>query len=121
MNKFILITVLIVIIVIGVFSFKSIDTTFSGPVKEFTINGSSFKYDPGSITVNKGDGVKIIFKDDNGSHNLNIDGYDISSKVLAPGKEQILEFVADKIGIFEYYCSLPGHKDDGMVGTLIVQ
>ena len=114
--------ILAIAIIVGMFMFlKPKNTpTLTGPIKEFTINGSSFKYDPDTITVNKGDIVKIIFKDTDGRHNLLIDSYGITSKVLSSGKEESLEFIADKTGSFKMYCSLPGHEDNGMVGKLIV-
>ncbi|MBX4205690.1 cupredoxin domain-containing protein [Candidatus Microgenomates bacterium] len=95
-------------------------TTPTGPVKEFTVDGSSFKFNPSKITVNKGDTVKITFKDDDGTHNLVIDGYSVSTKIIQGGAQDTVQFVADKSGSFEYYCSVGKHKELGMTGTLIV-
>lgn len=89
-------------------------------VKEFTVSGSNFKFEPANITVNKGDTVKIIFKDDDGTHNLVVDGYNVSTRILSDGQDSI-QFVADKTGTFEYYCSVGSHRDLGMKGNLIVQ
>jgi len=33
----------------------------------------------------------------------------------------IIEFTADKVGEFEYYCSMPGHRQAGQFGKLIVK
>lgn len=93
----------------------------AGPVKEFTVDGSSFEFDPSTITVNKGDNVKITFKDTDGMHNLVIDGYNLSTDVIRPGGTDTISFVADKAGTFRYYCSVSNHADLGMVGTLVVQ
>lgn len=93
----------------------------AGEIKEFTIDGTNFAFNPSSITVNKGDTVKINFKDDDGIHNLTIDGYDVNTGTLAKGKMTVVQFVADKTGNFEYYCAVDGHREKGMVGTLIVQ
>ncbi len=89
-------------------------------VKEFTINGSSFKFEPAEIKVSKGDTVKITFKDDDGTHNLVVDGYNVSTRILSEGTDTI-QFVANKAGTFEYYCSIGSHRDLGMKGTLIVE
>lgn len=89
-------------------------------VKTFTVDGSSYAYNPSTITVNKGDAVKIIFKDTDSRHDLVIDGYNLRTDVIGPGKTDTIEFVADKVGTFEYYCSLPGHKAQGMTGKLVV-
>ena len=94
--------------------------TTTGPIKTFTVVGTSFAFDPSTITVDKGDTVKLVFKDNDGRHNLIVDGYDVSTKVLNQGQEQEVTFIADKTGSFKIYCSLPGHEDNGMTGTLIV-
>ena len=93
----------------------------SGPVKEFTVKGSSFAFDPATITVNKGDAVQITFIDDDGRHDLVVDGYNISTNILSEGGSGTIQFVADKTGSFEYYCSVANHRDLGMKGTLVVQ
>jgi plastocyanin len=93
----------------------------SGPVKEFTVDGSSYKFDPETITVNQGDTVKITFRDSGGPHDLVIDGYNVRTKIVTPGKEDSVTFVADKSGSFKYYCSVANHEALGMTGTLIVQ
>ena len=37
-----------------------------------------------------------------------------------PGQTTTGEFTFDKPGMFEFICSIPGHKDAGMKGTLTV-
>ena len=93
----------------------------AGPVKEFTVNGSSFAFDPAIITVDKGDTVKITLIDDDGRHDLVVDGYNVSTNTLSEGGSDTIQFVADKTGSFEYYCSVANHRDLGMKGTLVVQ
>jgi uncharacterized cupredoxin-like copper-binding protein len=42
--------------------------------------------------------------------------------VVAPaGKSNLLEFAPAEPGQYEFYCTVPGHKDAGMVGTLTVK
>lgn len=100
---------------------QSTDSAQQGEVKEFTIYGSSFKYEPSQIKVNKGDKVKITFQDEGGTHDLTIDEFGIRSKRITTGEKETLEFIADKSGSFSYYCSVPGHRASGMVGTLLVE
>lgn len=90
-------------------------------VKEFVVEGSNFKFEPNSITVNKGDTVRIIFKNVGGMHDWKIDEFNASTKVIQSGEEETIEFVADKAGTFEYYCSVGAHRANGMVGDLIVK
>lgn len=90
-------------------------------VKEFVVEGSNFKFVPNSITVNKGDTVRIVFKNVEGMHDWKIDEFDAATKIIKTGEEETIEFVADKSGTFEYYCSVGAHRANGMVGNLIVK
>jgi len=92
-----------------------------GDVKEFTVNGSNFAFAPSTITVKKGDRVRITFKDDDGFHDLRIDGYDVGTSRVQTGQESVVEFTADKAGSFAYYCSVGQHRANGMKGTLIIE
>jgi nitrosocyanin len=90
-------------------------------VKEFTVTGSPFKFVPATLVVNKGDTVKITFKNSGGMHDLVIDEFNAATKIIQSGQEDTVEFVADKAGSFEYYCSVANHRQMGMVGTLTVK
>lgn len=93
----------------------------SGAVKSFTISGKNFSFTPATMTVKKGDTVRITFNNTGGTHDLRVDGYNIGTKTLQSGASETFEFVADKAGIFEYYCSVGNHRQMGMKGTLTVQ
>lgn len=90
-------------------------------VKTFTIEGSSFQFQPSQIQVKKGDTVKIIFKSTDSLHNLIIDEFNVATKTIPVGQSDQVQFVASKTGTFDYYCSVDSHRDSGMVGKLIVQ
>ncbi len=90
-------------------------------VKEFTITGKNFSFDPSSITVKKGDTVKITFKNASGMHDFRIDEFRVATKIITGGKEETVEFTADKSGMFEYYCSVGKHRQMGMKGMLMVE
>jgi plastocyanin len=96
-------------------------TLSASTIKEFTVIGTNFAFAPTTMTVKKGDTVKIIFKNSGGFHDLKIDEFAVATKKLASGAEETIEFVADKAGSFEYYCSVGTHRQMGMKGTLIVQ
>jgi len=90
-------------------------------IKEFTISGQNFSFTPNSLTVNKGDKVKITFQSIEGFHDFKIDEYGIATKQLKSPNQEVLEFTADKAGSFEYYCSVGTHRAMGMFGTLKVE
>jgi len=89
-------------------------------VKEFVVTGQNFSFSPSVITVKKGDKVKITFKNTSGFHDFVIDNYGVATKQTQSPTTEVLEFTADKIGSFEYYCSVGTHRAMGMKGTLVV-
>jgi len=96
-------------------------TTVVGPVKEFTMTAKNWQFDPNSITVNQGDKVKITITSTDVNHSFMIKDYNLNIK-LEPNKTQVIEFIADKTGTFQFRCAVPcgeGHRD--MTGTLIVK
>lgn len=97
------------------------DGTIPSEAREFTIDGSNFKFAPNKITVQEGDLVRIIFKNTGGTHDFVIDEFDVATAQLPSGSQEIVEFVADRTGSFEFYCSVGSHRQMGMVGTLIVE
>ncbi len=95
-------------------------TTMTPAVKEFTIHGKNYSFTPNTMTVNKGDTVKVTFVDDFGSHNFAIDEFNVKTAIIQGGQSETVTFVADKSGTFQYYCSVGSHRALGMVGTLTV-
>lgn len=93
----------------------------TGVVREITISGKNFEFSPKVINANKGDVLRIIFINNQGKHDLVIDGYNLKTEVIPTDSSVALNFVADKEGTFEYYCSVGEHRVQGMTGTLIVK
>jgi plastocyanin len=92
-----------------------------GAVKEFTVTGQNFSFTPSTLTVNKGDKVKITFNNTQGFHNFVIDEYGVATPQKKSPDTEVLEFTANKAGSFEYYCAVGTHRQMGMKGTLIVK
>lgn len=101
--------------------------TGNHPIKDFTmksfvelIDGKPKpQYSLKEITVNKGDLVRINITVTKGMHDFNLDEFNIHA--TTPLNQEIsVEFVADKSGDFIYYCSMPGHRQNGHWGTLRV-
>ena len=72
------------------------------------------------ITVNKGDLVKLKITVTSGMHDFKIDEFDVYADTKELNKEYLVEFTADKVGEFVYYCNQPGHRTNGHWGTLKV-
>ncbi len=95
-------------------------TEDAGQVKEFVVSGGEFYYEPSTLMVKKGDTVRIVFKNADGFHDFVIDELGVATKKINDGQTDIVEFTADKVGSFEYYCSVGKHRQMGMKGTLTV-
>jgi len=134
MHKILLFSLILsVVIVVGCSQGKQTSTlqqtpiteeavTPTGEVKEITVKGSEFRFEPAAITVNKGDRVKITFENVGGiSHNLNINGYGGTRAIIRAGSSDTIEFVADKTGTFDLWCTVPGHRSSGMEGSFVVR
>lgn len=93
----------------------------AGVVKEFAVTGANFAFTPKEIRVKQGDTVRITFTSGSGLHDWNLDEFNAATNVVASGKSEAIEFVADKAGEYEYYCSVGNHRAMGMVGKLIVE
>jgi len=96
-------------------------TSTATTTKTFDINGGNFYFVPNKITVHKGDKVTFILHNDGGFHDLVIDELNVKSAMTMTGKTASVTFTADKVGSFVYYCSVPGHRQKGMWGTLTVE
>jgi heme/copper-type cytochrome/quinol oxidase subunit 2 len=91
-------------------------------IKEFNVIAYQWGFDPSTITVKKGDQVRIAFTSRDVNHGVGLEGYGISTPRFGKDQSQTLEFVADKSGDFTFYCNVvcgSGHSD--MKGQLIVE
>jgi len=91
-------------------------------IQKITVLGSEFAFTPSTPTLKKGQPAEITFKN-NGAfpHNLSIADLNVKTKTIQPGEQDTIKFTPDKTGQFAFLCTVPGHADKGMKGTLVVQ
>src|SRR3989338_1550475 len=90
-------------------------------VKEFKITAKRFQFEPSTIEVSKGDGVRLLVTSTDVPHGISITEYGINER-LDPGTPKTIEFTADKEGTFTAFCSVfCGSGHGGMKGRLIVK
>lgn len=87
----------------------------------FAVSGKNFTFDITEIRVREGDTVTINFRSTGGLHDWVIDEFNAQTKRVEKGEETSVTFVADRAGVYEYYCSAGIHRSLGMVGSLIVE
>lgn len=104
-----------------VLALMSVAAQDQGQVREFTVVGDHYAFSPSTLTVNRGDVVKVTFTAKDIAHSFTIDGPYRISKRAAAGQSVTFEFRADASGNQPIYCNLsadPKCKD--MKGTLQV-
>jgi plastocyanin len=85
------------------------------------VEGGAFYFKPNTITVKKGQKVKINFTSKDMVHNFVVDELAVKSPTVKGGTNATFEFTPDKTGTFEYYCSIGQHRAKGMVGKITVE
>jgi uncharacterized cupredoxin-like copper-binding protein len=96
----------------------------SGAAQSVTVKGvDPFKFDPETLTVRANTPVRITLDNSaaNLDHNFVVDNlggrkFEVDAKARATASG---EFTAPA-GTYEFYCSVPGHREAGMKGTLRV-
>lgn len=98
----------------------TVDAATTTAEKVITMDAGSFYYSVKTITVKKGEKVKIVMTSRDMMHDLNIDELGVKLPITKSGETNSIEFTADKVGTFEYYCSVGQHRKQGQVGKITV-
>ena len=84
-----------------------------------TVESHDIYFEPSEITIPANTPVTFILPNLGAApHNFAIDALGISVDLM-PGETKEIEINAPP-GEYEFYCNVPGHREAGMVGTLIV-
>jgi len=138
MNKYIIIAVVIVLIILGGLVYRlfllpeSSVPVVTGKERPITIiaRKNQWLFEPEDITVERGDKIiATIINEDDYDHGIAIDAFGVSQRMPANGTIRVA-FVVTQAGEFPFYCSVPcgegrvdgekrGHFD--MVGKIHVR
>jgi plastocyanin len=88
--------------------------------RRIEVRATSFEFDPAEITASVGEDIAIVLRSDDILHDFTIDELDAH---VAAGRGQTEEggFTAGEAGEYTFYCSVDGHREAGMEGTLVVE
>lgn len=97
-----------------------------GEAVVFNLIGQNFRFimngtESPDLRVKKGDRVLVRLMGGDMLHDWVLDEFNAATKQIKVGEEATVEFVADKTGTFEYYCSVGQHRAKGMKGNFIVE
>ena len=91
-------------------------------VREITVVGDEFLFNPKNMSIKAGERVRLTFKNEGRViHNWIIEGQGIGTQTIAGGATTTIEFTAPASGQYTVFCSVPGHRERGMMGTLAVE
>lgn len=100
----------------------SLPTDDETGVLELEVSGKEFSLSPAGLTINKGDQVKLTYKNEGAvPHDLVIDELNVRTSVIGPGQKETIEFMADDAGSFTFYCSVGNHRARGMEGKVEIK
>lgn len=88
--------------------------------RRIEVDATSFEFDPDEITVTAGEDIAIVLTSDDLLHDFTIDDIDVH---VAADRGETAEggLRADEPGEYTYYCTIAGHREAGMEGTLVVE
>jgi plastocyanin len=84
------------------------------------IQASNFEFSPERLTVEPGEEIALRLQSEDSSHNFAIDGLGLVVDV-GGGETATARLRIDEPGKYTYFCTIPGHRDGGMEGTITVR
>jgi uncharacterized cupredoxin-like copper-binding protein len=81
-----------------------------------------FAFEPKEIRVKAGQPVRLVLENKGViEHDLVLDKLGVKTSPIQPGKTAEVTFTPKAKGRYPIVCSVPGHKEAGMTGTLVVE
>ena len=105
---------------------SSDDTQTGGNVVQtIQISEKEYSITPSTVNLSKSGTYEFAVKNDGQiTHAFNVEegegGAEAESGDIEPGETKTVRFTFSGDGSFEMYCPIPGHKDQGMEGTVVV-
>lgn len=98
---------------------SSSQSTITG-AREIVVTSTEFGFSPSSTTGTVGESINVVLVNDgNVTHDWSIP--DLGVRIVAnPGQQASAGFTLDAAGSYRVLCSIPGHVEAGMIGTLEV-
>ena len=86
-----------------------------------TVIARDARFEPAHLTLQQGRTVVLSFRNDDPIfHDWEVEGLANVDAGARPGQTQRIRFRIDEPGTYRIVCTVPGHADAGMAGTLQV-
>jgi plastocyanin len=100
----------------------AIDRAIDAAAVHVEIAASDIAFTPADVRIRAGDTVVIAFRnDDPVFHDWEVDGVANVDAGARPGQTQVVRFRITEPGTYHVRCTVAGHAEAGMVGTLVVE
>ncbi len=97
-------------------------TTGGGAAQNVSVTATEFKFDPGTINATPGQTINLTIKNSGTTQHTFVLPQANVKLTIDPGKTVNQTFTAPATaGTFQFECDIPGHKEAGMVGQLVVK
>lgn len=89
--------------------------------REVHLAATEFAFEPKTIHVTQGEPVTLVLTNKGViEHEIEVGVFGLHLHVK-PGETAKRSFIPDRAGTFQFACEIPGHKEAGMVLTMIVE
>lgn len=94
-----------------------LEVTAGRPIALSFINEGALEHDFSILTID----ATEVHDSSAGGHGGHADAQGDLHISAKPGTTAVLTFTPTTPGVYEFYCTVPGHREAGMVGVLIVK
>lgn len=116
MKKIILILLFGLVLIVGCVPQEVIEAEGD----DINVELSAFKFNPNTITIKKGQETTFTLTARDIFHTFTIEDLDVDTR-LKSGETKVIKITPDTAGEFRLKCTIPGHEQLGMSGTIIVE
>jgi len=88
---------------------------------ETRVEAIDFAFVPAELRLQAGEPVNIVLESTQGGHNLAVDAVGFRLPIVDEGETTRGALTIDEPGTYEFICSVPGHLEAGMRGTIVVE
>jgi Cu+-exporting ATPase len=98
------------------------DRAIDANAQRVAVTARDLAFSPANVTIAAGRTTVLSFRNDGSTfHDWEVEGVANVDAGARPGQTQRIRFSIERPGTYLIQCTVPGHADGGMVGTLVVE
>jgi plastocyanin len=98
------------------------DRAIESSAQPVQVASRDFAFSPVDVTITAGRPAVVSFRNDGTTfHDWEVEGVANTDAAARPGQTQRVRFTIDRPGSYRILCTVPGHAEAGMTGTLVVR